>query len=47
MHGIFIEAVQGGSLYHLSFTNLLIQLTTSLTLFAMATVVTDFVAMCK
>ena len=47
MHGIFIEAVQGGSLYHFSLNNLLLQLTTSLTLFAMATVVTDFVAICK
>ena len=44
MHGTFIEAVQGGSLYTWSFNNLLIQLTTSLTLFAVATVITDFVA---
>ena len=44
-HGIFIEAVQGGSLKGFSFNNLLIQLTTSLTLFATATVLTDFLAM--
>lgn len=45
IHGVFIEAIQGGSLYTWSFNNLLIQLTTSLTLFAVATVVTDFVAL--
>lgn len=44
-HGIFVEALQGGSLKGFSFNNLLIQLTTSLTLFATATVLTDFLAL--
>ena len=43
-HGIYVEAVQGGELRGFSFNNLLIQLTTSLTLFATATVLTDFLA---
>ncbi|KAJ8599890.1 hypothetical protein CTAYLR_002801 [Chrysophaeum taylorii] len=43
-HGIFIEAAQGGTLRGFSFNNLLLQLTTSLTLFAIATLVTDFAA---
>lgn len=44
-HGIFIEAAQGGVLHGFSFNNLLVQLTTSLTLFAVATLLTDFAAL--
>ena len=43
-HGIYVEAVQGGELRGFSFNALLIQLTTSLTLFATAKVLTDFLA---
>jgi hypothetical protein len=43
-HGVYIQAVQQGSLRAFDFNSLLIQLTTSLTLFAVATVVTDFCA---
>lgn len=36
-HGIFVQAAQGGVLRGFSFNNLLVQLTTSLTLFAVRT----------
>jgi len=45
MHGISVEAVQGGTIKGFDFNNLLIQITTSLTLFAVATVIVDFVAL--
>ena len=45
MHGISIQAIPGGTYREFDFNNLLIQLTTSLTLFAVATVIVDFVAL--
>eukprot|EP00622_Pseudochattonella_farcimen_P004040 FR739345.1.p1 GENE.FR739345.1~~FR739345.1.p1 ORF type:complete len:197 (-),score=21.62 FR739345.1:238-828(-) len=45
MHGISIQAIPGGTYRVFDFNNLLIQLTTSLTLFAVATVIVDFVAL--
>mmetsp|Transcript_24577 Transcript_24577/g.48852 ORF Transcript_24577/g.48852 Transcript_24577/m.48852 type:complete len:454 (-) Transcript_24577:33-1394(-) len=44
-HGIKIDLVQSGDLGAFSFPQLLVSLTTSLTLLAMATVVTDYVAL--
>ena len=45
MHGIYIQAVQGGELRGFNFNNLLIQLTTALTLLAVATTLTDYCAL--
>ena len=44
-HGIKIDLVQSGDLGAFSFAQLLISLTTSLTLLAMATVITDYIAL--
>uniref|UniRef100_A0A7S1U0M3 Purinergic receptor n=1 Tax=Phaeomonas parva TaxID=124430 RepID=A0A7S1U0M3_9STRA len=41
MHGVRINTIQSGEIKKFNFNNLLLQLTTSLTLLAMATVVTD------
>uniref|UniRef100_A0A7S3K5J9 Purinergic receptor n=1 Tax=Aureoumbra lagunensis TaxID=44058 RepID=A0A7S3K5J9_9STRA len=44
-HGIHIQIAQSGTLRTFLFNNLLVQITTSLTLFAIATVITDFAAL--
>ena len=44
-HGIKIDLVQAGDLGAFSFSELLVSLTTSLTLLAMATVITDYIAL--
>jgi len=44
-HGVKIDLVQGGNLAKFSFSQLLVSLTTSLTLLAVATVITDIVAL--
>jgi len=44
-HGVKIDLLQGGDLGAFSFQQLLLSLTTSLTLLAVATVVTDYVAL--
>lgn len=44
-HGILVEVLAGGTLATFSFSNLLVQLTTSLTLLAMATVGVNYLAM--
>jgi len=44
-HGIKIDLVQAGDLGAFSFAELLVSLTTSLTLLAMATVITDYIAL--
>lgn len=44
-HGVQLISIQGGSVRKFDFLNLLIVLTTSLTLLAVATVVTDFTAL--
>jgi hypothetical protein len=44
-HGVKLDLVQSGYLGKFSFSQLLVSLTTSLTLLAMATLVTDYVAL--
>jgi len=44
-HGIKIDLVQSGDLAMFSFSNLLVSLTTSLTLLAVASVMTDYIAL--